>query len=115
VSTESTARYRGLTSCAGWLGGTNEGPRPASALPPGCTVENMPGGAKALVVVTGTDGSGFYDYEVTLFRTDGVLITVTTSNGLPLGATVDVTRPVPPLTIAQVETIAADPRWSVDQ
>ena len=111
VGTQSVATFRGLTTCAGWLGGTNEGTPPAGALKPTCSVENLPGGATEIIVITGVDTYGFYDIETTLVPTTGFTVTVTTSNGLPLGATVDVTRAVPPLSVAQTQAIAADPQW----
>jgi len=106
-----TTSHTGMKTCAGWLGGTNEGPRQPGDLPPSCTFKTLPGGATETDVVTGVDGSGFYDIEVTLVRADGVIVEMNVDNGTVQGATVDVTRTVPPLTMAQVEAIVADPRW----
>jgi hypothetical protein len=100
-----------MTSCTGWLGGTNEGKRPVGATPVSCTSETMPDGDIETEVVTGVDANGYYDYEVTLARTDGTNVMAVVGNGIPEGATVDVTRAVPPLTLAQLQVLAADPGW----
>lgn len=113
LSVSTTSRPSDVT-CANWIGGTNEGTRPAGATPVSCAETTLPDGDRRLTVVTGVDGSGFYDYEVTLTRTDGTIVMAVVGNGVPEGATVDVTRAVPPLTIAQLQAIAADPGWHLD-
>jgi hypothetical protein len=110
ISVSTTSRRSGVT-CANWIGGMDEGPRPAGATPVSCVEVTLPDGDRRLTFVTGTDGSGFYDYEVTLTRTDGTVVMATVGNGVPEGATVDVTRAVPPLTLAQLQAIAANPGW----
>ena len=113
LSVSTSSRPSGVT-CANWLGGVDEGTRPAGATPVSCAEVTLPDGDHRLTVVTGVDGSGFYDYEVTLTRTDGTIVIAVVGNGVPEGATVDVTRAVPPLTLAQLQAIAADPAWHLD-
>jgi hypothetical protein len=85
--------------------------RPAAAPAPSCTKVTAAGGHAEYVVVTADDGSGFYDYQVNLFPSDNVVVSLDAGNGVPQGATVDVTRTVPPLSLAEMEAIVADPAW----
>lgn len=110
----STTTMQVMTSCTGWQGGSNEGKRPVGATPVSCTSETLPGGDIETEVVTGVDGYGYYDYEVTLTRTDGTSVMAVVGNGIPEGATVDVTRAVPPLTLAQLQVLAVNPGWQAD-
>ena len=113
LSVSATSTPSDVT-CANWMGGTNEGTRPAGATPVSCSQQSFANGDKDLTLVTGVDGSGFYDYEVILAHADGTVVMAVVGNGVPEGATVDVTRAVPPLTIEQLQTIAADPGWHLD-
>ena len=101
------------TTCATWTGGKDEGPRPAGATPVSCATVRLPNGDTRTTLVSGADEHGFYDYEVTLARTDGSIVIATAANGVPEGADVVVTRAVPPLTLAQLQALAADPGWQV--
>jgi hypothetical protein len=98
-------------SCSSWAGGQDEGRRPVGATPVSCATVRLPNGDTRTTVVTGVDEYGFYDYEVSLRRTDGTVVIATAGNGVPEGADVVVTRAVPPLTLARLQTIAADPGW----
>ena len=98
-------------SCAGWAAGFDAGHRPVGAPPSGCAVATLPGGTKQIEIVTSVDHNGIYDEELELFRIDGVEVVVTEANGVVGGGTSVATRDVPPLSFAQLTTIAADSRW----
>lgn len=102
----------GSAKCPTDWSGADEAPRPAGALPAGCKSENLPNGDVLLNVVTGDDGYGYYDIEVTLARRDGVTVTVTIGNGV-LGTKppVTVTRARPPLSVTQVDELVRSPLW----
>ena len=102
----------GSAKCpAGWSG-TDEGPRPAGALAAGCSSETLPNGDRLMNLVTGDDGYGYYDLDVTLARQDGVSITLTVGNGiLGTNPAVTVTRARPPLTVAQADELVRSPLW----
>lgn len=85
--------------------------RPAGTLPPSCTRTTTAAGRPEYLTVTSNDSSGFYDYEVSLFVTDDLVVCLEAGNGIPLGTTVDVTRTDPPLTLAQMQAMVADPAW----
>jgi len=106
----ATMRSEGAFTCDDFIG-IDEGRRPADAPAPSCTQKIVSGGRPETVIVTANDGAGFYDYEVSLFATDNLVISLTVGNGVPQGSTVDVTRTVPPLTLAEIEGIVADPGW----
>lgn len=114
VSAEKIAAtpLRPAFSCATWSG-KNEGPRPAGATPPSCTTTHLADGDTLYSVVSGNDPHGYYDYEVQLKRTDGVTVIAWVADGLPEGTEVDVTRAVPPLTIAQLTALVETPGWHV--
>lgn len=98
--------------CPGNWSGADEGPRPAGALPSGCSAQTLSNGDRLLNVVTGDDGYGYYDIEVTLARTDGVTVTLTIGNGvLGMTAPVTVTRARPPLSVTQADQIVQSPLW----
>lgn len=90
---------------------TDAGPRPSGAPTPSCTTVTTIDGHTEYVVVTGVDGSGFYDYEVNLFTSNNMVVSLDAGNGVPQGATVDVTRALPPLTLSDMQAIVADPAW----
>jgi hypothetical protein len=90
----------------------DEGPRPPGALPAGCSSEKLPNGDRLVNVVTGDDGYGYYDIEVSLLRGDGVLVTLTVGNGvLGTSVPVTVTRARPPLSITQADELVSSPLW----
>jgi hypothetical protein len=86
-------------------------PRPAGVLPPKCTHTTTSAGRPEYLTVTSNDASGFYDYEVTLFVTDDLVVSLEAGNGVPHATTVDVTRASPPFTLAQMQAVVADPAW----
>jgi hypothetical protein len=90
---------------------TDAGPRPSGAPIPSCTTVTTIDGHVEYVVVTSDDGSGFYDYEVSLFTTNNMVVSLDAGNGVPQGANVDVTRAVPPLSLSDMQAIVADPAW----
>lgn len=98
--------------CAANWSGADEGKRPDGALAAGCNSVTLPNGDLLLNVVTGDDGYGYYDLEVTLVRRDRVTVTLTVGNGV-LGMTrpVTVTRARPPLSVAQADELVQSPLW----
>lgn len=90
---------------------TDAGSRPSGAPIPSCTTVSTIDGHTEYVMVTGDDGSGFYDYEVNLFTTNNMVVSLDAGNGVPQGANVDVTRAVPPLSLSEMQAIVADPAW----
>jgi len=102
----------GAAQCPATWTGVDEGPRPAGALPAGCSSETLADGDRLMNVVTADDGYGYYDIEVTLTRRDGVTVTVTIGNGV-LGTKppVTVTRARPPLSVTQVDELVRSPLW----
>lgn len=91
--------------------GVDEVPRPAGAPEPSCTKVTTADGHVEYVIVTADDGSGFYDYEVNLFTGNNMVVSFAAANGVPHGATIDVTRPVPPLSLTEMAAVVADPAW----
>jgi hypothetical protein len=85
--------------------------RPAGAPAASCAKVTTTDGHVEYVMVTADDGSGFYDYEVNLFTADNMVVALDVGNGVPQGATVDVTRAVPPLSLAEMQAIVANPAW----
>lgn len=85
--------------------------RPSAAPAPSCTTVTTSSGHVEYVVVTADDASGFYDYQVNLFTSGNLVVSLDAGNGVPQGATVDVTRAVPPLSLSEMEAVVADPAW----
>jgi hypothetical protein len=99
--------------CLNWAGGTDEGTRPAGATPISCADVSLPNGDTQISLVTGVDEHGFYDYEVLLYSTDGTVVTAVSTNGVPEGANVVVTRAVPPVSMTELKLLAGNPGWQV--
>jgi hypothetical protein len=97
-------------TCTNFIG-RDASQRPPGAPAPSCVESTTSDGRTEYVIVTADDAAGFYDYEVTLYVTDNLIVSLESGNGVALGATVDVTRDLPPLTLAQMEAIVADPAW----
>jgi hypothetical protein len=97
-------------TCTGFSA-IDEAQRPSGAPAPSCTATTTADGHVEYLVVTGDDGAGFYDFRVDLFTADNMVVSLVAGNGVPQGATVDVTRAVPPLTLAEMQAIVADPAW----
>ena len=107
-----TAQLAGFQAytCANFIS-ADAGARPAAAPKPSCTKAKATGGLTEYLIVTADDKSGFYDYEVNLFTSNGLVVALDAGNGVPHGATVEVTRDLPPLTLAQMSAVVADPGW----
>lgn len=104
----------GLTSCS-QVDLTNEGTRPAGALPASCAATTLSDGSVLLDIVTGNDQWGLYDYNVRVIRPDGTTIILAVGNGT-IGQTSaspypTVTRAVPPGSLAQWNAIVENPVW----
>jgi hypothetical protein len=85
--------------------------RPYGVPEPSCMKVITTGGYAEYLMVTSDDGSGFYDYEVNLFTADNMVVALDAGNGVPQATTVDVTRKLPPLSLAEMQAIVADPSW----
>ncbi|HEY3866755.1 MAG TPA: hypothetical protein VGM10_00315 [Actinocrinis sp.] len=72
---------------------------------------STPDGQSEYLIVTGTDSAGFYDYQVNLFVTDNLVVSMTVGNGVPDGKSVDVTRAIPPLSQGQMRVIVGNSGW----
>lgn len=85
--------------------------RPSGAPEPSCTQTRTADGLSEYLVVTSDDAAGFYDYQVNLFTSDGLVVALDAGNGVPDGASVSVTRAAPPLSLAAMQAVVADPAW----
>lgn len=111
IGVGTQAEIGGGNCPANWQS-TDEGPRPAGALPIGCSSQTLPDGDQLLQIVTGDDGYGYYDLEVTLVRQDGVAVSLSVGNGyLGTKVPVTVTRAQPPLSVTQVDAIVESRLW----
>lgn len=109
----SGSRGATVSSCAG-LPAPDEGPRPPGATPAGCEIRTLPGGGHLLLLTTGADQWGFYDYELVYDRPDGAQVTITLANGTTdssHGNPVTVNAVKPPLTMDQLVTVIESDRW----
>jgi hypothetical protein len=64
--------------------------------------------------VLGADSYGEYQYRVIVNRVDGVSVEITAANGDWSSTSTEVTRPVPPLTVAFLTKLALDPLWQLE-
>lgn len=85
--------------------------RPFGAPEPSCTQTRTADGLSEYLMVTSDDAAGFYDYEVNLFTAGGLVVALDAGNGVPDGAGVAVTRSAPPLSLAAMQAVVADPGW----
>lgn len=95
-------------TCANFIS-ADAGIRPSGAPRPSCTKTSSAGGQTEYIVVTSDDSSGFYDYEVNLFTSNGLVVALDAGNGVPQGATVEATRALPPLSLEQMRAVVSDP------
>jgi len=110
----SGSRNATVSSCSG-VPAPDEGPRPAGATPASCEGRNIPGGGHLLLICTGADAWGFYDYELVYDRPDGAQVTLTLANGVSEpshGNPVTVNAARPPLTMDQLVTVIESDRWN---
>ncbi len=90
---------------------TNEGTRPAGALPISCQMRTLPDGSVERDSVMYADAVGFYGYDIYDQRPDGVQVFIQVGNGYfdPYLPVVD--RATPPGSMALWEKVAESPAW----
>jgi hypothetical protein len=89
---------------------TDEGPRPAGALPISCAMRTLPDGSVERDAVYYADAYGFYGYSVYDNRPDGVTVDIQVGNGI-LHTLPQVDRARPPGSLAEWEAVAESPLW----
>lgn len=91
---------------------TDEGPRPAGALPISCATRTLPSGSVERDAVMYADVKGFYAYNIYDERPDGVTVIVQVGNGIN-HTLPQVDRAQPPGSMAEWEALAENPAWHV--
>ena len=91
---------------------TDEGPRPAGALPISCVTRALPGGGVERDAVMYADSQGFYGYDIYDKRPDGVTVFIQVGNGI-VHTLPQVDRPQPPGSMTEWESVAENPAWHV--
>jgi hypothetical protein len=89
---------------------TDEGPRPAGALPISCAMRTLPDGSVERDAVYYADAYGFYAISVYDQRPDGVTVDIQVGNGI-IHTLPQVDRARPPGTMAEWEAVAENPAW----
>lgn len=93
-----------------WSGTTDEGPRPAGALPQSCTMQTLPDGSIEQDWVEYADAYSFYGYNVTDQRPDGTVVEVQVANGIN-HTLPQVDRAVPPGSFAEWNALVQSSVW----
>jgi hypothetical protein len=90
---------------------TDEGQRPAGALPISCAVRTPPGGGIERDAVMYADGYGFYGYGIYDQRPDGIEVFIQVGNGYFDPYLPHVDRAVPPGSMSLWESVVESPAW----
>jgi hypothetical protein len=90
---------------------TNEGTRPAGALPISCQVRHVPGIGLERDAVMYADSFGFYGINIYLYRADHTEVFIQVGNGYPDPALPHVDRARPPGSMALWEAVVQNPAW----
>ena len=90
---------------------TNEGTRPAGALPISCQVRHVPGIGLERDAVMYADSFGFYGINIYLYRADHTEVFIQVGNGYFDPALPHVDRARPPGSMALWETVVQNPAW----
>ncbi|HXS65430.1 MAG TPA: hypothetical protein VN767_21445 [Streptosporangiaceae bacterium] len=97
---------------------TDEGKRPAGALPISCTTVTLRNGDIIRKGVTEADFAGFYDIELYMTRADGVDVSIAVANGTLNGTPHEgkqgwpwVDRAVPPGSVDFWQRVILSPKW----
>jgi hypothetical protein len=111
-SIEPTSFYQRQLTCSQspWSGTTDEGPRPAAALPQSCVMSTLHDGSIVQDWVTYADAYGLYFYNITDQRPDGTVVWVQVGNGINHGLP-QVDRAVPPGSITEWNALVESPVW----
>jgi hypothetical protein len=108
IAIDPTAMYSPL-SCPTPLW-TDEGHRPAGALPISCAMRTLPGGGIERDAVMYADAYGFYGYNIYDQRPDGITVFIQVANGIN-HTLPQVDRARPPGSMAEWEAVAENPAW----
>jgi hypothetical protein len=90
---------------------TDEGQRPAGALPISCALRTPPGGGTERDAVMYADSYGFYGYGIYDQRPDGIQVFIQVANGYFDPYLPHVDRAVPPGSMSLWESVAESPAW----
>jgi hypothetical protein len=90
---------------------TDEGTRPAGALPISCVIRTPPGGGTERDAVMYADGYGFYGYNIYDQRPDGIEVFIQVGNGYFDPYLPHVDRPTPPGSMSLWEAVVDSPAW----
>ena len=90
---------------------TDEGARPAGALPISCAVRTPPGGGTERDAVMYADGYGFYGYNIYDQRPDGIEVFIQVGNGYFDPYLPHVDRATPPGSMSLWESVVDSPAW----
>jgi hypothetical protein len=89
---------------------TDEGQRPAGALPISCAMRTLPDGSIERDAVMYADAYGFYGYGIYDQRPDGVTVFIQVANGIN-HTLPQVDRAQPPGSMAKWEAVVENPAW----
>jgi hypothetical protein len=89
---------------------TDEGPRPAGALPISCAMRTLPDGSIERDAVMYADVKGFYGYGIYDQRPDGITVFIQVGNGI-IHTLPQVDRARPPGSMAEWTAVAENPAW----
>jgi len=89
---------------------TDEGTRPAGALPISCVMRTLADGSVERDAVMYADEFGFYGYDIYDQRPDGITVFIQVGNGI-LHTLPQVDRATPPGSMAQWEAVVENPAW----
>lgn len=90
---------------------TDEGARPAGALPISCLVRTPPGGGVERDAVMYADSYGFYGYDIYDQRPDNVVVFIQVGNGYFDPYLPHVDRATPPGSMSLWESVVESPAW----
>ena len=90
---------------------TDEGTRPAGALPISCEMRTPPGGGIERDAVMYADSYGFYGYDIYDQRPDGVVVFIQVANGYFDPYLPHVDRATPPGSMSLWESVVESPAW----
>jgi hypothetical protein len=109
---EPVSFYQNPLTCSEspWSGTTDEGPRPAGALPQSCVMNTLPDGSIVQDWVPYADAYGFYGYKVADQRPDGTVVSVQVGNGIN-HTLPQVDRAIPPGSFTEWNALVESPVW----
>lgn len=105
--------YGGALDCPKPLW-SDEGARPAGALPISCAMRRLPDGSVERDAVMYADAYGFYGYNIYDQRPDGITVFIQVANGIN-HTLPQVDRARPPGSMAKWEAVAENPAWHLKQ